>query len=533
MRIGIDLDNTIVSYEKSLMRIASRLGIKNIPNPGLAKQEIKKILNENIGRDFRWQKIQGLLYGRLLKYADPMPGVLNFLSLCKVRGYKIFIVSHKTEFGHFDKTKTSLRESALEWIDANLIDGLSNPFLCHNNIYFASSQDEKINLIEQLDLDFFIDDLDEVLDKITNTHLKKLLFSSMPESKGLSWREISLAVCGIFTEKDCVKVFNLHFPDENILVEKIAAGGNSRIFKINREIGGAVALKKYPPHSSSDRNRQFVETVAYRVLQNSIFTPKLLYCDFITGYNLYSWVDGEKIETFGSEQLDVALEFIEELIAQTKLQNVGVPMASEACIAVTDIFHQIECRLKDLTAVDNSLLNEFLIKSFIPIYELLHSKIIANNGYEFISQKLPEENWVLSPSDFGFHNSLKSNEGKIIFLDFEYFGFDDPAKLINDFVWHPGMLTSEEVKKYWMLSMLNLFPNDQFLLERVKTSWPLYGLRWALITLKEFTRNGWSDRNYAQSSHEGYRADKLERQLSKSRAIVKLLVDTEMECPYV
>lgn len=533
MKIGIDLDNTIVSYEKSLMRIASRLGIKNISNPGLVKQEIKKILNEGIGRDYRWQKIQGLLYGRLLKYADPMPGVLNFLSLCRVRGYEIFIVSHKTEFGHFDKTKTSLRESALGWIDAKLVDGFGDPFFSHNNIYFASSQGEKVDLIEQLDLDFFIDDLDEVLDKINHLNIKKLLFSNIPESKGLSWREISLAVCGVFTEKDCAKVFNLIFPDENIFVEKIAAGGNSRIFKINREMGAPVALKKYPPHSAGDRSRQFVETVAYRALQSSIFTPKLLHSDFITGYNLYSWVDGAKIQTFGPEELEFALGFIGELIAKTKLNDDSVPMASEACIAIKDIFSQIEYRLKDLTAVDDSDLNEFLIKSFIPIYEFLYSKIIADNGYEFISQKLKKENWVLSPSDFGFHNSLKSTEGKIIFLDFEYFGFDDPAKLMNDFVWHPGMLTSEEVKKYWMLSMLSLFPNDQGLLQRVKVSWPLYGLRWALIILKEFTRNGWSDRNYAQSSHEGYRADKLEGQLFKSRAIIKSLVDTEMECPYV
>jgi thiamine kinase-like enzyme len=532
VKIGIDFDNTIVSYEKSLMRIASRLGIKNISNPGLAKQEIKKKLNEGIGRDYRWQKIQGLLYGRLLKYADPMPGVLNFLSLCRVRGCEVFIVSHKTEFGHFDKTKTSLRESALGWIDAKLIDGFSNSFFSHNNIYFASSQEEKINLIKQLDFDFFIDDLDEVLDKINHENLKKLLFSNIPDSNGLSWREISLAIFGVFTEKDCAKVFNLNFPDENIFVEKIADGGNSRIFKINRENGAPVALKKYPPHSAGDRSRQFVETLAYRVLQNSIFIPKLLHCDFITGYNLYSWVDGEKIQNFGTKELDVALGFIGELIRQTKLSNEIVPIASEACLAPADIFSQIEYRLNDLAAVDDRVLKEFLINSFIPIYELAHSKFISNNGSEFIIQKLQEENWVLSPSDFGFHNSLKSNKGNIIFLDFEYFGFDDPAKLINDFVWHPGMLTSEEVKKYWMLSMLNLFPNDQGLLKRVKASWPLYGLRWALIILKEFTRNGWSDRNYAQSSYEGYRADKLEVQLSKSRAIIKFLIDTEMECPY-
>ena len=36
---------------------------------------------------------------------------------------------------------------------------------------------------------------------------------------------------------------------------------------------------------------------------------------------------------------------------------------------------------------------------------------------------------TLSPSDFGFHNALKRSDGRIVFLDFEYFGWDDPAKM--------------------------------------------------------------------------------------------------------
>ncbi len=37
--------------------------------------------------------------------------------------------------------------------------------------------------------------------------------------------------------------------------------------------------------------------------------------------------------------------------------------------------------------------------------------------------------FIVSPSDFGFHNALLDDGGAISFLDFEYSGRDDPAKL--------------------------------------------------------------------------------------------------------
>ena len=43
-------------------------------------------------------------------------------------------------------------------------------------------------------------------------------------------------------------------------------------------------------------------------------------------------------------------------------------------------------------------------------------------------QELLEQYRTLSPSDFGFHNALRTPAGTMVFLDFEYFGWDDPAK---------------------------------------------------------------------------------------------------------
>ena len=54
-----------------------------------------------------------------------------------------------------------------------------------------------------------------------------------------------------------------------------------------------------------------------------------------------------------------------------------------------------------------------------------------------MDQVLAAEDCCLSPSDFGFHNALLDDEGKLTFLDFEYAGRDDPAKLVSDFFCQP------------------------------------------------------------------------------------------------
>ena len=51
---------------------------------------------------------------------------------------------------------------------------------------------------------------------------------------------------------------------------------------------------------------------------------------------------------------------------------------------------------------------------------------------------MPHEWRSLVPSDFGFHNSLRRPDGSLAFVDFEYFGWDDPVKLTADILLHPG-----------------------------------------------------------------------------------------------
>ena len=101
------------------------------------------------------------------------------------------------------------------------------------------------------------------------------------------------------------------------------------------------------------------------------------------------------------------------------------------------------------------------------------------------------------------------------FLDFEYFGWDDPVKLIADFSHHAAMNLSEEIEHLWFSGVSEIY--GKHLLSRLSSAWPLYGLNWCLIILNEFKDEVWSRRCAADDSIENLRDELLSTQLAKSR----------------
>ena len=90
---------------------------------------------------------------------------------------------------------------------------------------------------------------------------------------------------------------------------------------------------------------------------------------------------------------------------------------------------------------------------------------------------LPIAQRTLSPSDFGFHNALKRPDGRLAFLDLEYFGWDDPAKTIADFLLHPGMELSLPLRTHFLHRAIESFPTVPGLLLRVRVVYLLFALK--------------------------------------------------------
>jgi hypothetical protein len=161
LRIGVDFDNTIITYDAVFRSTAKRLGLVE-PDFSGSKRAVRDAIRLLPDGEIAWQCLQGQVYGKGLATAAMVEGFAAFLHRCRAAGSAVAIVSHKTEYGHYDPDRVNLRSVALDWLEAqNLIDETSGvPRSC---VYFESTREEKLKRIAALSLTHFIDDLEEVL----------------------------------------------------------------------------------------------------------------------------------------------------------------------------------------------------------------------------------------------------------------------------------------------------------------------------------------------------------------------------------
>jgi len=195
--IGVDFDNTLVSYDVALYTEALQ---RNLIRPGTSKykQDIRDRIRELPGGEIEWRKLQGIMYGLRMEEARLIDGVEEVFGFCKQNRFKVYIVSHKSIHADQDSTRTNLRTAAFNWMEKNSFfepDGLG---LSRRDVYFESTRGEKVERIKALGCTHFIDDLEEIfMEPSFPQAVTKLLYA--PRSRGLSlpdvlvfgnWKEI-------------------------------------------------------------------------------------------------------------------------------------------------------------------------------------------------------------------------------------------------------------------------------------------------------------------------------------------------------
>ena len=176
VRIGIDFDNTIIAYDELFCAVAKTCGLI-APSFFGGKQAVRDAIRQLPQGELTWQRLQGEVYGKKIGGATMIPGVVEFLHRCRKEGCAVVIVSHKTEYGHFDPVRINLREAALDWMTIN---GLfeSDYAIGNNNVYFEETRAEKLARVAKLQLSYFIDDLEEVLtDPAFPQSVQRILFA--------------------------------------------------------------------------------------------------------------------------------------------------------------------------------------------------------------------------------------------------------------------------------------------------------------------------------------------------------------------
>lgn len=157
--IGIDFDNTIVTYDEVFFKYALKSGLilKEVKKN---KQAIRDSIKRLPGGDNEWTRLQGLVYGKHMDEARTTPGVERFFKACKKNSYKIMIISHRTVYP-FRGPRVNLQMAAKRWLENK--DFLTKFGLTRKDIVFAQTLKGKIEQIARKKCAYFIDDLKEVL----------------------------------------------------------------------------------------------------------------------------------------------------------------------------------------------------------------------------------------------------------------------------------------------------------------------------------------------------------------------------------
>ena len=183
MLIGIDLDNTLICYDRAFQRVAREEGLLSASFEG-NKAAVKRALLEVRPDGYEWERLQGLVYGRRIDAAELFDGVAGFFETCRDRGDQVVIVSHKTELAHHDPLRTDLRVAALQWMDGNGFFDPARLGFDRRQVHFEATRDGKVDRIRALRCDVFVDDLTEVLGHSGMPGgCRKILFGSEPQDE--------------------------------------------------------------------------------------------------------------------------------------------------------------------------------------------------------------------------------------------------------------------------------------------------------------------------------------------------------------
>jgi hypothetical protein len=310
-------------------------------------------------------------------------------------------------------------------------------------------------------------------------------------------------------------------------VSRLATGGrNSRIWRVASG-DRAFALKQYPSRRDDPRDRLATEVGALRLMERYRIdtVPRVLGIDGERGYALLSWIDGSDVTEIGDADIDAAIVFLTAIHAlRATPWAAEQPPAAEACLCGTEIERQIHGRLGRLRqAVDEGELADFIDGSVTVRLASEGRKARAQAaaaGLAFDAE-LPQEWRSLVPSDFGFHNSLRKPDGSLAFVDFEYFGWDDPVKLTADILLHPGRSLASQQRRRFRQAAARLYGGDPAFVARLSAYLPLFGLRWVLILLNEFIAERWQRRVLAGET--GSWSEVKARQLAHARAFLAAL----------
>jgi len=572
MRIGVDFDNTIVGYDALFHRVAREWGC--IPEDLPAnKSEVRNHLRR-IGREELWTRMQGVVYGARMAEAVPYPGVREFFRSCRQRGLSVFIISHKTRRPFLGEPH-DLHAAALNWLEQQGFFADDQLALLRDQVFLELTKEAKLARIAACGCTHFVDDLPEFLGEAAFPGaVQRVLFdpngmyvgenrfaraASWAEVERLLWAGANVGVAGAdarvsgdrrgaasnvrddaavaSSSRDNLEAFRAqaapflarHGMGPDFTLTPLPGGANNRVLLVGSK-GLFQVLKSYFHDPADARDRFRAEQGLYRLAwtRGLRCLPEPLGWEAASRFGLFAYVEGRKLrpDEITETRVAEALDFVRGLNAvRASPAAADLPAASEAVFNLVGHLDLVEHRVTRLrglaitSPVDHEA-TEFVANVLAPAWDQVRRRIEAGAGRD-LEVVLPREGRCVSPSDFGYHNALLAPDDRLRFFDFEYAGWDDPAKLICDFFCQPQVPVGLEHWERFVGSLGEALGWEGRLGTRATWLLPAYRIKWSCILLNEFLRTGQARRRFAGG--DGDLEARKSAQLAKARKVLELV----------
>ncbi|NLF67504.1 MAG: aminoglycoside phosphotransferase family protein [Candidatus Anammoximicrobium sp.] len=304
-------------------------------------------------------------------------------------------------------------------------------------------------------------------------------------------------------------------------IAPLAGGANNAVFRVDVP-AGTFLLKQYFTHPADDRDRFAAETAfcCFAREHGIGAAPQLLASCAEQRLALFEFIAGRVVS---------AAEIDDGLIGQTvrfcrQLQDAqgapaaeALPAAAESCFSIRQHLACVDRRIRRLQALDAESelqrdVRRFACEELAPCWEATQEQVLVQCRALGIApqEELGAADRVLSPSDFGFHNALLDRRGQLRFFDFEYAGWDDPAKLVCDFFCQVEVPVPLALFPLFCHGIVSRLPEPERVRQRIDALFPVYRVKWCCIVLNEFLPLGQARRRFSAANQRPARQPELQ-----------------------
>ena len=312
-------------------------------------------------------------------------------------------------------------------------------------------------------------------------------------------------------------------------VVAIPGGANNRVYRVEAA-NERFLLKAYFHDPADRRDRLHAEfaftTYAWNAGICTVARPVAANRELHLG--MYEWRDGRRplASEIDGDAVTQAVAFYQAINDMSRLEQASLlPLASEACFSLAEHFgtvsrrvdRLVECGAREDANADRAARRfiEHEVRDAWGDVEAAARREAAASGLD-VNETVARSAWRVSPSDFGFHNVLRNPDGQLTFVDFEYAGWDDPAKTACDFLCQPQLPVPQVFWRPFLDGILEVAgPNAAVPAARIRVLYPVYRIKWICIMLNEFLPAALARRQFADPAA---RAERKAEQLQKSVA---------------